>query len=219
MSERRVSEPSGRVIVVTGATGAVGRLVCELLDQRGAVVIAVGSDASRVESVEGTAHFECDLSNESAVIELASVIRGQFGRVDGVLHLVGGWRGGNDPDDFDWLEARLLTTLRYVSLAFADGLAASTAGRLAIVSSTGVDAPTWRNANYATLKAAAEVWLQALAAHWKKNAHTAAAVTFTVKAIGDFEGYTTADDLAEHLAALWNVSAHSINGARINLAP
>jgi NAD(P)-dependent dehydrogenase (short-subunit alcohol dehydrogenase family) len=139
--------------------------------------------------------------------------------VDGVLHLVGGWRGGNAPDDFDWLESRLLTTLRYVSLAFADDLAQSTAGRLAIVSSTGVDAPSWRNANYATLKAAAEAWVRSLAAHWSKNAHSAAAVTFAVLAIGEAEGYTTVSELAEHLAALWNMGAHGINGSRINLAP
>ena len=214
-----MSEPEGRIIVVTGATGALGRLVCELLDHRGAIVVVVGSDAQQVESVEGTAHFECDLSDESAVTELASVVRGQFGRVDGVLHLVGGWRGGNAPDDFDWLESRLLTTLRYVTLAFADDLASSTAGRLAIVSSTGIDSPSWRNANYASLKAAAEVWVRAIAAHWARNAHTAAAVIFTVNAIGDFEGFTTAEVLAEHLAALWNANARSINGSRVDLTP
>ncbi|CAN5427524.1 SDR family oxidoreductase [soil metagenome] len=219
MSELSLAEPSGRVVVVTGAAGAVGRLVCKLLDERGAVVVAVGSNASHLETVEGTAHFECDLSDESAVDELASVVRAQFGRVDGVLHLVGGWRGGNNPEDFEWLESRLLTTLRYVSLAFADDLATSSAGRFAIVSSTGVDAPTWSNANYTTLKAAAEVWVQSLAAHWKKNAHSAAAVTFAVRAIGNLKGHTTVDDLAEHLAALWNASTHSINGARIDLAP
>ena len=214
-----MSEPEGRVIVVTGAGGALGRLVCELLDARGAIVVAVGSDARHLETVEGSEHFECDLSNRSAVTELADVVRSQFGHVDGVLHLVGGWRGGSDPDDFDWLERRLLTTLRYVTLAFADDLASSSSGRLAIVSSTGVDAPTWGNANYVALKAASEAWLRALAAQWRRSAHTAAAVSFVVKAIGDSEGYTTADQLAENLAALWNADATSINGARIVLTP
>lgn len=212
-----MAEPEGRVIVVAGATGSLGRLVCELLDERGAIVVAVASDKDALSSVEGTAHFACDLTNPSAVAELAEIVVGQFGHVDGLLHLVGGWRAGSAADDFEWLESRILTTLRVTSLAFADELASSSAGRLAIVSSTAVDTPTWASANYSTLKAASEAWVRAMANGWARS-HTAAAVSFSVRAIGDFEGYTSPYVLAEHLAALWNASAHKINGARISLA-
>ena len=212
-----MAEPEGRIIIVTGATGALGRLVCELLDERGAIVIAVSTDAPGLESVAGTSHFACDLSDESAVRELASIVHGQYGRVDGLLHLVGGWRPGSSTDEFAWLEARILTTLRVCTLAFADELASSTAGRLAIVSSTAVDTPSWNSANYSTLKAASEVWVRAVAERWSRG-HTAAAVSFAVRAIGDFEGSTSPYLLAEQLAALWNAPAHKINGARISLA-
>ena len=62
------------------------------------------------------------------------------GPVDGVLDLVGGWRGGGglagqSDDDFRFLE-RSLTALRHVSRAFDEDLRASKAARLAIVSST-----------------------------------------------------------------------------------
>jgi NAD(P)-dependent dehydrogenase (short-subunit alcohol dehydrogenase family) len=209
-----MAEPSGRVVVVTGATGPVGEAVCQLLDERGAIVLAVGTDADRLDGVVATERYVCDLTDGEAVAEFAAVVEAEYGKVDGLLHLVGGWRPGHDTDDFDWLEGQLLTTLRLTTLAFHDDIGSSTSGRLAIVSSTGVDRPTWSNANYSTLKAASEAWVTAIASGWRKGA-TAAAVTFVVKSVGDGPEHTTAIHLAEHLAALWEVDAHEVNGSRL----
>lgn len=208
-----MAEPSGRVVVVTGATGPVGTEVCHLLDERGAIVLAVGTDEGRLEDVAATDRYVCDLADAEAVQELASVIEAEYGKVDGLLHLVGGWRPGHAADDYDWLEKRLLTTLRNVTLALHDDIGSSTSGRLAIVSSTGVDAPTWSNANYSTIKAASEAWVTSIASGWRKG-RTAAAVTFVVKSVGDGPEHTSAGHIAEHLAALWEIDAPEINGRR-----
>jgi 3-oxoacyl-[acyl-carrier protein] reductase len=213
-----MAEPAGRIVVVTGATGPLGDLVCRLLDERGAIVLAVGTDAERLDNVVATERYVCDLADADAVHELAEVIEAEFGRVDGLLHLVGGWRSGHSAEDFDWLEERLLTTLRNTTLAFHDDLTSSSAGRLAIVSSTAVDSPTWSNANYATIKAASEAWVSSIASGWRRSG-TAAAVIFSVKAIGDFPDYTSPSLLAEHLAAVWGLGAHSLNGSRVSLLP
>jgi NAD(P)-dependent dehydrogenase (short-subunit alcohol dehydrogenase family) len=213
-----MAEPSGRVVVVTGATGPLGEAVCRLLDQRGAIVLAVGRDAAGLDPIAATERYVCDLADASAVAAMAEEIEVAFGFVDGLIHLVGGWRPGHSQEDFDWLEERLLTTLRNATIAFHGDLDSSSSGRLAIVSSTGVDRPTWSNANYATLKTAAEAWVNSIASGWRKNGR-AAAVTFVVTSISDTADHTSAEDIAEHLAAIWELNASRLNGERILLTP
>ena len=207
-----------RIVLVAGASSAAGQATCSALRATGAVVIAVGSNAERLASVDADHTYTCDLADPVAVTALAGQVREEVGSIDGLLHLVGGWRGGRSDEDWQWLSTQLITTLRNTSSAFETQLAASDAGRLAIVSSTAVDAPRWSNANYAAAKAAAETWVCALASAWKK-AGTAAAVTYLVRSLGDGEGDTPATTLATALAGLWQRPAGELNGARISLVP
>jgi NADP-dependent 3-hydroxy acid dehydrogenase YdfG len=95
-------------------------------------------------------------------------------RVDGILHLVGGWRGGGGlagQSDADYRALEVgLTALRHVTRAFWDGLLASDAARCAIVSSTAVARPLAGGANYAAVKAAEEAWARAMAQGFAKDA-------------------------------------------------
>ncbi|MFC0680430.1 SDR family oxidoreductase [Lysobacter korlensis] len=205
-----------RVVVVTGATGSAGRAVCERLEREGFTVAAVGRDATRLDGVAAASRHVCDLTDLEAVGALRVAVRGEHGHVDGLVHLVGGWRGGSDPEGWDWLEPQLVTSLRYATLAFHDDLAASDAGRLAMVGSISASSPTWGNANYSALKAAAEAWVAAVASGWRRGG-TAAAVTFVVKSLGD--DATPVDAVAEAVARLWDRPAAEINGSRIPLLP
>ena len=207
-----------RIVLVAGASSAAGRATCTALRASGATVIAVGSNAERLATVDADHSYVCDLADLAAVTALAEQVREEVGSIDGLLHLVGGWRGGRSDEDWQWLSTQLITTLRATSIAFESQLAASDAGRFAIVSSTAVDRPTWGNANYAAAKAAAESWVGALASSWKKAA-TAAAVTYVVRSLGDGEGDTSATVLATRLTALWQHPARELNGARISLVP
>jgi 3-oxoacyl-[acyl-carrier protein] reductase len=201
-------------VVVTGATGDAGRAVCTALLAAGNTVVAVGSDAGRLESVNASFRFVCDLTDATAMADLKTRVHAKVGRVDGLVHLVGGWRAGHDPEDWEWLEPRLLTSLRLTTLAFHDDLTASPAGRLVTIGSTSAAKPTWSGANYATLKTAADVWTAAIASGWRK-AGTAAAVTLLVTSLGG-DG-TPVDAIAARIASVWDVPAESLNGARIPL--
>ncbi len=203
-----------RLVVVAGASSTSGKAVSDALTAAGHTVVVVGSSAGRLESIEAAARYECDLTVAAAVNELAARIRTDWGPSDGLIHLVGGWRAGQTDDDFAWLESHVLTTLRNTSRAFRADLGASDAGRLAIVSSTSVDQPTWTNANYATVKAAAETWMSALASGWAKGG-TAAAVTFVVTSLG--RSGTPESVLADRVVALWAQQAGDLNGRRILL--
>jgi 3-oxoacyl-[acyl-carrier protein] reductase len=209
-----VSKPGARVIVVTGATGDAGRAVTDALSAAGNTVVAIGSSAERLTAVAANAHYVCDLTDATATAALAPRVREEVGPVDGLVHLVGGWRAGHENDDWEWLEPRLLTALRLTTLAFHDDLAASASGRLVVIGSASAESPTWGGANYATLKTAADAWVASVASGWRK-AGTAAAVTLVVRSIGA-DG-TAPADLAAAIVPLWDGAAADLNGARIRL--
>lgn len=202
------------VVVVTGATGDAGRAVTAALGAAGHTVVAVGSDAGRLESVDAAFRFTCDLTDVAATRSLAARVRSEVGAADGLVHLVGGWRAGHEADDWDWLEPRILTTLRFATLAFHDDLTASSAGRLVTIGSTSAAKPTWSGANYSTLKTAADSWVSGVASGWRK-AGTAAAVTLLVTSIGG-EG-TPPGTVAARIATMWGEDAETLNGAHLDL--
>ena len=60
----------------------------------------------------------------------ATEVEREHGRVNGRVHLVGGWRGGvgiaeADLVDRDWLNNRLVRTRQHISRAFHDAIKAS----------------------------------------------------------------------------------------------
>ncbi|MGA7205636.1 MAG: SDR family NAD(P)-dependent oxidoreductase, partial [Specibacter sp.] len=123
-----------------------------------------------------------------------------------------------------FLHTSVLATLRNTSREFYPDLAASAVGRLAIVSSTSVTAPTPGNANYAAVKAAAETWVQAVAAGFAAEGG-AAAVVLVVKALVDdamraaapersFPGFTDVADLGHTVVKLFSTPAATLNGSR-----
>jgi 3-oxoacyl-[acyl-carrier protein] reductase len=202
------------VVVVTGATGDAGRATTSALTAAGHTVVAVGSDADRLASVEASVRLVCDLTDAAATQVLADRVHSEVGPADGLVHLVGGWRGGHEAEDWDWLEPRILTTLRLATLAFHDDLTASPSGRLVTIGSTSAAKPTWGGANYATLKTAADAWVAAVASGWRK-AGTAAAVTLLVSSLGG-DG-TPVDAVATRIASMWGEDATLLNGQRISL--
>lgn len=209
-----MSGATDRTVVVAGAGGDAGRAVCAALTTAGAHVVAVSSRAESLTDVVAAETAVVDLADPAAVAVWAAELRDRRPNIDGLLHLVGGWRGGSAPDDFEWLERRVLTTLRVVSRELRDDLGASSAGRLVIVSSASVAEPKWGMANYVTLKSAAETWVQALASGWRAKKTPTAAVTFVVGAL-DEPG--AVDTLAAACSALWEVGHEQLNGALVDL--
>lgn len=236
-----------RVVVVTGCAGPAGRAVVRRLLADGALVLGVDANPGSLEALRASlpaadaARFQgavVDLLDADATTAWARGVLAEHGCVDGVAHLVGGWRGGtsfadNSLADSDWLLALLLRTLQNVSLAFHDGLLASSGSRFVIISATAVTAPTPGGAAYAAAKAAAEAWTFALAASFaaaEGASPRSAATALVVKALvsdemrterpdAAFAGYTHVDELATRIAGLWDEDAAALNGTRVVLAP
>ncbi len=217
------SAVAGRTVLIAGATSKAGRTVAEALTAAGAKVVAVGSNRGRLDDLRGqvgdVATYVCDLADFAAVTELAERVRDEHGGIDGLIQLVGGWRGGGGlagqtDEDWDFLHTNIVQTLRNTTRAFNDDLLASTAGRLAIVSSTSVAKPAAGGANYATAKAAAETWVRAVGQGFAKAEAPAATTIFAVRGLDGLEG-----QLADAVVALWDQDAASLNNSRHILQP
>ncbi|WP_062287825.1 SDR family NAD(P)-dependent oxidoreductase [Demequina phytophila] len=214
---------AGRTVLVAGATSTVGAAAVGALVSAEARVIATGRSAERLEPLAalGARVEALDLADEDAVAALAAHLHADRVSLDGVLHLVGGWRGGGGiagqtEADYRVLEASF-TALRHVSRAFDADLVGSPAGRLAIVSSTVVERPLAGGANYAAVKAASEAWVRAVAQGYAKQARDAgeplraAAVIFRATTLAGLE-----ESVAEAFLGLWEAGAPA-NGATLAL--
>ena len=223
---------AGRTVLIAGATSTAGHAVARALLEAGARVVAVGSDEGRIRALEqelpGVLGEHADLTDGDDVLELSMRVRARTGDVDGVIHLVGGWRGGGGimgqtEEDYRVLE-RSFTALRYVSRAFWQDMITSTAGRIAIVSSVTVESPTTGNANYTAVKAASESWMRSLAngfaprpvdpigALQPREPGGGAAVIFRVRSLAGLE-----DELAASVVGLWRADAAALNGSVMEL--
>lgn len=239
----------GAVVAVAGAGGPAGRATLLRLAGAGATVVAADADAaSLAEAVDATrrAHGRAnvtgdtvDLLDPAATRAWAARAEKDNGRVDGLVHLVGGWRGGKtfadtDLADWDLLEKLLIRTVQHTSLAFHDGLLRSDRGRYVLVSAAGASKPTAGNAAYAAAKAAAEAWTLALGDDFRKaggdeGPHAAAAILVIKALVHDamraerpnakFAGFTDAGELADAIAGVWDRPAGEVNGIRLWLTP
>ncbi|ACU74035.1 short-chain dehydrogenase/reductase SDR [Catenulispora acidiphila DSM 44928] len=230
------------VVVVAGAGGGAGGAVVRALTAAGATVIGVDTTMENAERGAAAAvepgravPAAVDLLDLEATKAFAESVRAEHGRVDGVVHLVGGWRGSKSfgetkLEDWDLLHKLLVQTTQHTSLAFHEALDAAGDGRFVLISATAASAPTAGNAAYGAAKAAAEAWTLALADGFKKRGDNAAAVVLVVKALltdamkeakpeGKFPGFTHVDDLAAEIVKLWASPAAEVNGTRVRLAP
>lgn len=239
----------GAVVAVAGAAGPVGRATLLRLAEAGATVVASDANAARLAEAVDAARYAhggatvtgdtVDLLDLGAARDWADKTEKEFGRIDGLVHLVGGWRGSKtfaDTDLADWtlLEKLLIRTVQSTSLAFQDGLQRSDRGRYLLISAAGASNPTAGNAAYAASKAAAEAWTLALADAFRKaggdEGPRSAAAILVVKALvhdamraerpnAKFAGFTDVKELADAIAGVWDRPAPEVNGKRLWLTP
>jgi NAD(P)-dependent dehydrogenase (short-subunit alcohol dehydrogenase family) len=234
-----VPDLTDRVIAIAGVGGGLGPVVAQQLAEAGAIV--AGTDRSQETLDALAADLELpperwdgravDLLDEDDARAWCAALVERFGRVDGLVHLVGGWRGGEPLheaplSDWDLLHDLLVRTLQHTSRAFHDQLAASSRGRFVLVSAKQAQAPSNTNAAYAAAKAAAEAWTLALADGFEPGGATANIVV--VEAIltprmreespeEDFPTFTPAEHIAEAIAFLCSEAAGKMNGQRLPL--
>lgn len=99
----------GEVVIVTGASGSLGRAICVAAAREGARVVAVGRDAARLAETLDAIRRECgssaaepvvfqlDVCSEDDIENMRDSVRDRFGRIDVLIvaHGIGGSSAGN----------------------------------------------------------------------------------------------------------------------------
>jgi NAD(P)-dependent dehydrogenase (short-subunit alcohol dehydrogenase family) len=234
-----MSSLDGQVVAIAGVAGGLGPVVAERLAAAGATIAGADVSQDRIDEVgaglglpderwDGRA---VDLLDEEATRAWCAALLERFGRVDALLHLVGGWRGGQSLHEeplSDWalLHDLLIRTVQHTTRAFHDALLAGAHGRFVLVSAKQAQAPSNSNAAYAAAKAAAEAWTLALADGFEGSSATANIIV--VDAIltprmreenpdEDFPTFTPAEQIADAIAFLCSDGAEKMNGQRLPL--
>jgi NAD(P)-dependent dehydrogenase (short-subunit alcohol dehydrogenase family) len=236
-----MSTLDGRVIAIAGAGGGLGPTVAHRLAEAGATLAATDVAQDRLDALGdelglGEDRWDgrvVDLLDPEAAAAWATALTERFGQVDGLLHLVGGWKGG-DPiadtplEDYEWLHDLLVRTVQHTSRAFFGALAASEHGRFVLVSSSQAQAPSGTNASYSATKASAEAWTLALAdsfADTKATANIVVVNAILTPAMRErnpdkaYPTFTPVEHIAEAIAFLCSDEAARMNGKRLALHP
>lgn len=219
--------------------GGLGPLVAAELAGAGATVAGTDRDQGLLDSLAADLGIPAErwdgraveMLDEAAVAAWCAALVERFGRVDGLVHLVGGWRGGQPLQeaplaDWELLHDLLIRTVQHTTRAFHAQLAASEHGRFVLVSAKQAQDPSNSNAAYAAAKAAAEAWTLAFADGFEPGGATANIVV--VDAIltprmreespgKDFPTFTPAEQVAEAIAYLCSDAAEKMNGQRLRL--
>jgi NAD(P)-dependent dehydrogenase (short-subunit alcohol dehydrogenase family) len=219
-----------RVFVITGATGATGKAAARALAERGASLVLVGTDQSRLDVLARGLNLPAarlltltvDLRSAPAVHSAAEAVTAKFGRVDGLIHLVGGWMGGKTiaetpVSDFESMFGQHVWTTIHLFQALGPRLAANRWGRVIVVSAPTAVNPPGKTSAYTAAKAAQENLVLNLAAELKASNVTANIIQ--VKSI-DIDGSgkgATPDEIVALMLYLCAEEAGKITGARIPL--
>jgi NAD(P)-dependent dehydrogenase (short-subunit alcohol dehydrogenase family) len=205
----------------------------------GARLALMGRDAGRLEALGTELGLEPrswlpiagQLLEPEGARAAAAAVEARFGRIDVLVHLVGGWVGGTAVVDLDheevgsMLSQHLWTTLN-ITQAVVPGMIARGFGRVLAVSSPFAANPGPKGASYAIGKAAEEVIIRSLAQETAGSGVTANLVV--VRTIDKAHerltaptpknaSWTTPEELAEVLAFLASPAAAAVTGARLSL--
>lgn len=161
----------GKVAIITGAGGALGRAIAIRLAEEGASIVGIDMDESAlgetVANIKGAGFSAIsmvgDVTEEETADELAKLADSSFGKVDILVNNVGGTRPGRiwdmTADDFDFVVRLNLRSTFLCTRAVAKQMITQKSGRIISLSSGAREGSPWMayyygNSAYAATKAA-----------------------------------------------------------------
>ena len=221
---------NNRVAVIAGATGVTGQAAARAFAAQGASLALLSTNQAKLDAFARDLNLPSDhilthavdLLDESAVQNAAEAVSAKFGRVDALIHLVGGWTGGktladSSVEDFAFMLNQHAWTTVHLLRAFSPKLKANGWGRVIAVTSPLATSPSATMGPYAVAKSAQESLLLTFADEFKGTDITANVIQ--VKSI-DVKGTgkgTTPDEIVASILYLCSDEAGKVNGARLPL--
>jgi len=221
-----------KVIVITGATGALGMKTAHAFASRGHSLALLDHGQDKLDTLVRDLNLPnerlftsiVDLRDGQAVHSTAEAVSVKFGRVDALIHLVGGWTGGKtfpetSDEDMNFMLGQHVWTTFHLFQSFSPKFAANGWGRVITVSPSTVSNPPAKRGVYTAAKAAQENLMLTLAAELKESGVTANIIqvrAIDVDATRKGTG-TTPDEIVAAMLYLFSDEAGKITGARIPL--
>src|SRR6266849_8316552 len=168
-----------KVVLITGAKGGLGSFVTQRFLARGATVVGTSRSISREDFPEANfVALPVDFTKAGAVRAGVESIASRFGRLDVLVHVVGGFAGGQtvaETDDATWERMRELnlTSAFYVLRAAIPHLRKSGKGRIIAIGSLAAVEPHAGLGAYVTFKAALTMLVRTVARENKDAGLTA----------------------------------------------
>ena len=227
----------GKVVLVAGGTGGLGRAVTLAFLEEGAKVIATyrkqeEPDTLKIRAGVNTAQLDgvaVDVTEEAAVRQLIEKIVGKYRRLDAMVNTVGGYAGGTklwelETKVFDQLLALNLRSGYALSRAAVRAMLKEGHGAIVNVAAKAAVDHAGGAAAYAASKSAAVALLDSLAADLKGSGVRANTVLPSIidteanrKAMpqADFAKWPKPEEIARVILFLCSDDARVIHGAAI----
>ncbi|MGE0543223.1 MAG: SDR family NAD(P)-dependent oxidoreductase [Dehalococcoidia bacterium] len=226
-----VSSLEGKTAIVTGGAGALGRAVVACFEEAGANVVVVDR-AAALESWQASERrlpLAADLLDEADVARMTAAARGQFGRIDALICLAGGFFVDTPITDTPPLRLREQFELNLLSVytcvhALLPGMIADGGGAIVGVGSRPAVRPVPGAVAYAVAKLGVIKLMESVAEEYREQGIRANAVIPSIidtpanrRAMpdADFSRWVQPDQIAAVLRFLAGDDAAIISGAAI----
>ena len=222
---------NGKVIVVTGALGALGRVVVDAAIARGARVAGVDHAASQAAATPERIELGgVDLSDSGQAKKAIDAAAAHFGRLDALVNIAGGFTYETvaEGDIKSWQRMHTLNLLTALNTSHAaiPHLAKSPAGRIVNIGAMGALQAGSGMGPYAASKAGVHRLTEALAAEHKGKITVNAVLPSTIDTAAnradmpksDFSKWVRPQELAEVILFLVGDAASAVTGALIPVA-
>ena len=219
---------NGKVVVITGALGALGRVVAETALSRGARVAGIDYAPSQTGASDHRIELGgVDLSDAAQAKKAIDAAAAHFGRLDALVNIAGGFAfetvADGDARTWERMYALNVATALNASRAALPHLAGSTSGRIVNIGAMGALQAGSGMGAYAASKSAVHRLTEALAAEWKGKVTVNAVLPSTIDTPAnrasmpraDFAKWVTLLELAEVILFLASDAASGVTGALI----
>ncbi|MCP3443803.1 SDR family oxidoreductase [Bradyrhizobium sp. CCGUVB14] len=218
----------GKIIVVTGALGALGKVVADIAQSRGARIAGIDHAPSQMSAT--TQRIEIggvDLSDAAQAKTAVDAAAKHFGGLDALVNIAGGFAfetvGDGDIKTWHRMHALNVLTALNASHAALPHLATSKAGRIVNIGAMGALQAGSGMGPYAASKAGVHRLTEALANEWKGKVTVNAVLPSIIDTKAnradmpkaDFAKWVTPQELAEVILFLASDAASGVTGALI----
>lgn len=217
-----------RVVVITGATGALGQETARAFAARGHSLVLLDHNQEKLDSLVRDLNLPSerlfarvvDLLDAPTLRATAEAVAAKFGAVHGLIHLVGGWTGGKSipeasVDDLSFMLNQHAWTTFHLFQAFVPHLLVSGWGRVVTLSLPLTVQPAAKMGPYAAGKAAQEALVTTLAEETRGAGVTANIIHVrSIDAKGTGKG-TSPKEIIAALEYLFSEEASRVTGTRI----